>query len=70
VLEVRPLLRSSAARRTRQIPFYLVRASTFVETYDIPEIIEPLQQIVGADHLRSRPRPKSIFKREPRSVEL
>src|SRR5690349_5307820 len=53
------------ARRTRQIPVDFGRASTFVETYDIPEIIEPAQRIIADLALEGLVEVE--FKRDPRS---
>src|SRR3954451_189749 len=38
---------SLTARRTRQIPMDFGRASTFVETMDVPEIVEPASRIIA-----------------------
>ena len=35
------------ARRMRQIPVDFGRASTFVETYDLPEIVEPAERLIA-----------------------
>jgi D-aspartate ligase len=56
------------ARRLRQIPVDFGRASTFVETFDIPEIIEPSQRIIADLELEGLVEVE--FKRDPRSNEL
>ena len=53
------------ARRTRQIPVDFGRASTFVETYDIPEIIEPSEQVIADLALEGLVEVE--FKRDPRN---
>ena len=56
------------ARRLRQIPVDFGRASTFVETYDIPEIIEPAQRLIADLALEGLVEVE--FKRDPRSGEV
>jgi len=56
------------ARRLRQIPVDFGRASTFVETFDIPEIVEPAQRIIADLALEGLV--EIEFKRDARDGEL
>jgi predicted ATP-grasp superfamily ATP-dependent carboligase len=53
------------ARRTRQMPPDFGRASTFVETVDIPEVIEPSRRIIADLELTGLVEVE--FKRDPRN---
>jgi len=53
------------AERTRQMPPDFGRASTFVETVDIPEVVEPSQRIIA--DLRLTGLVEVEYKRDPRN---
>jgi len=56
---------SLTARRTRQIPMDFGRASTYVETMDVPEIVEPSTRIIESMGLTGLVEVE--FKLDPRS---
>ncbi len=58
-------LASVVARRTRQFPKDFGQLSTFVETVDVPEIIEPSERLLAA--LRFTGLVEVEFKKDPRS---
>jgi D-aspartate ligase len=57
-------LASLTARRTRQYPMDIGRASTYVETVDLPEIEEPSRALL--EHLRYTGLVEVEYKRDPR----
>ena len=59
---------SLTARRTRQIPMDFGRASTYVETMDVPEIVEPATRIIASMGLTGLVEVE--FKRDPRSDQF
>jgi len=63
----RPLA-SLVARRTRQFPRDFGQLSTFVETVDEPEVIEPAQRLLAA--IRFTGLAEVEFKRDPRSGQF
>src|SRR5204862_619020 len=58
------MLASLTARRTRQYPMDIGRASTYVETVDLPEIEEPSRALL--EHLRYTGLVEVEYKRDPR----
>jgi predicted ATP-grasp superfamily ATP-dependent carboligase len=56
------------ARRTRQIPMDFGRASTFVETMDVPDAIDPATRIIAELGLTGLV--EIEFKRDPRTSRL
>jgi D-aspartate ligase len=61
-------LASLVARRTRQFPSDFGQLSTFVETVDVPEVIEPAERILEA--LRFTGLAEVEFKRDPRTGQF
>ena len=58
----------ATVRRTRQIPMDFGRASTFVETMDLPEVVEPARRIIADIGLTGLVEVE--FKRDPRDDQL
>jgi D-aspartate ligase len=62
------VLASSVAQRTRQYPADFGRASTFVETVELPSVEEPARKLLEAVHYTGLAEVE--FKRDPRSGRL
>lgn len=58
-------LASVVARRTRQFPSDFGQLSTFVETVNVPEVIEPAERLLAALHFTGLAEVE--FKRDPRT---
>ena len=61
-------LASVVARRTRQFPRDFGHFSTYVETIDAPEVIEPAERLLGA--MRFTGLAEVEFKRDPRNGQF